>query len=249
VTAPVFVVPHDRATAARAGGKVALDGGEGRHAVVVRRIRPGELLHLSDGVGTLLHTRVIDASSDSLVCEVLQRVNVPPPSPSVVLVQALAKGDRSELAVEACTEVGVDRIVPWSATRSIVQWRGERGDRALRRWRSTAHEAAKQSRRAWFPVVEKLSSTAGVAARLSAATLGLVLHEESAAVPIGSIDPPDSGDVVLVVGPEGGITAEELAAFRAAGAVFVRLGPTVLRTSTAGAVAAGVVLSRTARWA
>lgn len=247
MTAPVFVLPPDGATVAHTGTKVTLDGSEGRHAAVVRRIRPGELVHLTDGTGTLLSTRVVDASPDGLACEVLERVDVPPPRPSVVLVQALAKGDRGELAVEACTEVGVDRIVPWSAGRSIVQWRGDRADKALQKWRRTAYEAAKQSRRAWFPAVEPLSSTAEVAARLGTAELGLVLHGQSA-VSLGSIDVPDDGEVVLVVGPEGGITAAELAAFRAAGAVCVRLGPTVLRASTAGAVTAGIILSRTLRW-
>jgi 16S rRNA (uracil1498-N3)-methyltransferase len=247
VTAPLFVVPPDRATAAQAGGKVVLDGDEGRHAAVVRRIRPGEIVSLTDGAGTLLHTRVIAASAAGLVCETLARIDVPPPAPSVVLVQALAKGDRSELAIAACTEVGVDRIVPWSAARSVVQWRGDRGDKALRKWRSTAYEAAKQSRRPWFPVVEPLASTADIAARLSAALLALVLHEESA-VPISSVEIPAAGEVVLVVGPEGGLTADEVAAFRAGGGVPVRLGPTVLRTSTAGVVAAGVILSRTRRW-
>jgi 16S rRNA (uracil1498-N3)-methyltransferase len=248
VTAPVFVVPPDRAAAAQVGGKVVLDGDEGRHAAVVRRIRPGEIVSLTDGAGTLLHTRVIDAAAHGLACETLARIAVPAPAPLLVLVQALAKGDRGELAVAASTEVGTDRIVPWSAARSVVQWRGDRGDKALRKWWSTAYEAAKQSRRSWFPVVEPLAATADVASRLSDASLALVLHEESA-VPIASVDIPEAGEVVLVVGPEGGLTPDEVAAFRAAGAVPVRLGPTVLRTSTAGVVAAGVILSRTRRWA
>jgi 16S rRNA (uracil1498-N3)-methyltransferase len=248
VTAPVFVVPADRAAAAQVGEKVVLDGDEGRHAAVVRRIRPGEIVSLTDGTGTLLHTRVIDAAAHGLVCETLARIAVPAPAPVLVLVQALAKGDRGELAVATSTEVGVDRILPWSAARSVVQWRGDRGDKALRKWRSTAYEAAKQSRRAWFPVVEPLVVTSDVASRLSHASLPLVLHEESA-VTIASVDIPESGEVVLVVGPEGGLTSEEVAAFRAASAVPVRLGPTVMRTSTAGVVAAGVILSRTRRWA
>jgi 16S rRNA (uracil1498-N3)-methyltransferase len=164
------------------------------------------------------------------------------------VAQALAKGDRGELAVEMLTEVGVDEIVPWAAQRSVVQWKAERGDKALRRWRSTAREAAKQSRRAWLPVVTEPADTSQVAARLTAAAVALVLHEE-ASLPLGTGDLPDNGEIVLVVGPEGGIALDELDAFTAAGARMATLGPTVLRTSTAGPVAAAVLLSRTARWA
>jgi 16S rRNA (uracil1498-N3)-methyltransferase len=165
----------------------------------------------------------------------------------VTVVQALPKGERGELAVELMSEVGVDAIVPWAAGRCVTQWTGERGAKALRRWRSTAREAAKQSRRAWFPDVTELATTAAVAKGVEAATLALVLHE-GADRGLGDLTVPLDGDVVLVVGPEGGITDDEIGVFTAAGGLAVRLGPTVLRTSTAGAVAAGILLSRTARW-
>jgi 16S rRNA (uracil1498-N3)-methyltransferase len=165
----------------------------------------------------------------------------------VTVVQALAKGDRGELAVELMTEVGVDTIVPWAASRCMTQWKGERGAKALRRWRSTAREAAKQSRRAWFPEVTELATTANVVELIRPAVMPLILHE-SAGGGVGELAPPPAGDIVLVVGPEGGITDDEIDQFGAVGAVAVRLGPTVLRTSTAAAVAAGVLLARTARW-
>lgn len=161
-----------------------------------------------------------------------------------MVVQALAKGDRGELAVELLTEVGVDVIIPWAADRSVVRWEAERGRKALARWRSTAAEAAKQARRIWWPEVTALATTADVAARLAMAALPLVLHEE-ATVALASVDVPPTGELVLVVGPEGGIGAEEMAALAAP---CYRLGDTVLRTSTAGLAASAVLLARTGRW-
>jgi 16S rRNA (uracil1498-N3)-methyltransferase len=162
-----------------------------------------------------------------------------------VLVQALAKGDRGELAVELAVELGVDEVVPWSAARSVTRWDGARGERSRDRWRSVARAAAKQSRRAWVPTVAPLASTRQVAARLSAGSL--VLHE-AADTPLATVALPAGGDLVLVVGPEGGLDDAELAAFAAAGAVPVRLGPEVVRTSTAGAAALAALSLRTGRW-
>ena len=244
MSAPVFFA--DRA-ALLAGRTVVLDGAEGRHAAVVRRTRAGEPVVLTDGAGLAVEGVVARVERDRLVVDVVAVSELARPQPGVTVAQALPKGDRAELAVEALTEVGVDRVVPWAATRAVTRWRDDRGEKALERWRSTAREAAKQSRRTWWPAVDPLAVTADVVRLLEAAALGLVLHEE-AATPIGAVAVPAAGEVVVVVGPEGGITPEELAAFEAAGARLVRLGPTVLRTSTAGAVAAGVLLATTARW-
>jgi 16S rRNA (uracil1498-N3)-methyltransferase len=235
------------AAALRASDVVVLDGDEGRHAAVVRRITPGETVELTDGAGQLARCVVVAASKQGLTCEVQERVDVPEPRPRVVVAQAIPKGDRGETAVETLTEVGVDEILPWQAQRCMVRWTGERGDKALRRWRSTAREAGKQARRAWLPVVGDAVPTAALAARVGAAALAVVLHEE-ATEPLGTLEPPADGDILLVVGPEGGVAPEELDQLTAAGAVAVRLGPTVLRTSTAGTVAAGVVLAKTERW-
>jgi 16S rRNA (uracil1498-N3)-methyltransferase len=163
------------------------------------------------------------------------------------VVQAIPKGDRGEAAVEGMTEVGVDRIVPWTAARCVPVWQGERGSRSLARWRVTAREAAKQCRRAWVPEVAEPASTGQVAEMIAAASCAIILEPE-AADSLGRLEPPASGGVLVVVGPEGGITDEESKAFLAAGATSRGLGPTVLRTSTAGMVAAGVLLSRSRRW-
>jgi len=244
VSPPVFLIDS---TALRED-RVVLEGPEGRHAVTVRRLRPGERVDLTDGDGLLAECVVAAvAGKDRLVLEVLARHRHQPPSPRLVVVQALPKGERGELAVETMTEAGVDEIVPWQAARCVTRWRPDRMDKALGRWRTTAREAAKQSRRSRLPQIPPLATTEQVAARLAGAARAIVLHE-AATVPLRAVDLPSEGEIIAVVGPEGGITDEELACFAEAGAVAVRLGPTVLRTSTAGVAAAAILLSATGRW-
>jgi 16S rRNA (uracil1498-N3)-methyltransferase len=223
------------------GVVLVLDGPEAHHAATVQRLRVGESLLVGDGRGTLVRATVAGVGHGSLSLRLGERTFQPPPAPRIVVVQGIAKGDRGELAVQAMTEVGVDVIVPWAAARSVVQWKSERPHQ---RWAATAREAAKQSRRAWVPVVETLSSTKDIVARWNGA---LVLHEE-AAVNLSTVELPTVGDVVLVVGPEGGIAPDELGAFEEAGAKAVRLGFNVLRTSTAGSAAIAVVSVRLGRW-
>lgn len=227
---------------------VTVEGSEGRHAVSVLRLTNGEPIELVDGGGRRLTGTVAGTEGRSTVTVQVTSVEVdPPPAPRITVVQALPKGDRGELAVELLTEIGVDVIIPWSARHCVAQWKGERAERGLRRWRDAAHAAGKQSRRARFPEVAPLHRTEQVVDLLSAADLGIVLHE-SATESVSSITPPLRGDVVLVVGPEGGLDDEERTLFSAAGARTVRMGPTVLRTSSAGIAAVAALLSRTSRW-
>jgi 16S rRNA (uracil1498-N3)-methyltransferase len=190
---------------------------------------------------------VASARPGELELTVVARRTLPPPQPRLAVLQAIPKGDRGELAVELLTEAGVDVIVPWAADRCVAVWRGERAASARRRWVTAATEAAKQSRRALFPEVTAQADLAAAVQRISAAALAIVLDPD-AARDAASLELPASGDIVVVVGPEGGITPAEDEAMRAAGAVAAALGPTVLRASTAGVVAASVLLSRTARW-
>src|SRR5690242_3766246 len=193
----------------RAGDQVTVEGDEAHHAVAVRRLRVGEPLALTDGRGTTVLGSVAETGKRRLTLLVDRVERVPEPAPRFTVVQGLPKGDRGELAVEVLTEIGVSTIVPWAAGRSVAVWRGDRVAKGLARWRSTAREAAKQSRRAWFPEVAGLASTADVSALVSDASTALLLHER-AATGLGELPVPDRGSVLVVVGPEGGITDEEL---------------------------------------
>jgi 16S rRNA (uracil1498-N3)-methyltransferase len=239
---PVFVAP---VAGVSAGDRVTLEGDEGRHAATVKRLRAGEQLVLTDGAGVAALGTVVESAKASLLVEVDSVDRTPRESPRITVVQAIPKGDRGELAVEVLTEVGVDRIVPWAASRSVAVWRGERAAKSLAKWRTTAQAAAKQARRVWFPEVTEMVSTTEVAGLIAEADLAVVLHEDATGA-LAELALDGVSSIVVVVGPEGGISEEELAAF--AGAHVVRLGSSVLRTSTAGVAAVAALLSRTPRW-
>jgi len=234
------------------GELAVVEGDEGFHAATVRRIRRGEELVLGDGAGGLARCMVEQAGRDGLQARVLDRWQVPPVQPPVTVVQALPKTERSELAIELATEAGVDTLVPWQAGRCVARWDGARADKGLRRWRAVARAASQQSRRAHIPSVDGVLSTAALTQRIAEAVASggmvLALHE-SAAGQLTNLSLAQAKSVMLVVGPEGGIAPEELAAMTGAGATAVRLGPTVLRTSTAAAVALGALGVLTPRWA
>ncbi|WP_244929152.1 16S rRNA (uracil(1498)-N(3))-methyltransferase [Nocardioides sp. W7] len=242
---PVHLVPSLDGVCV--GSSVTVDGDEAHHAVAVRRLRVGEAVVLTDGRGTSVVAEVGATGKRVFSVTVTSVETAPAPAPAITVVQALPKGDRGELAVEVLTEVGVARVVPWAASRSVAVWKGERAEKSLARWRSTAREAAKQARRSWFPEVDPLASTADVVALVASASLAVVLHE-AATVPLTSLAVPADGSVLVVVGPEGGLADDEVAALVAAGATSVRLGAEVLRTSTAGVVAVAALLARTPRW-
>ena len=246
MTAPLFFVPADRLAGSTAGSELVLDGPEGRHGATVKRIAVGEQVLLTDGIGHRA-TAVVQSVGVGTLRLRLQAITLErQPDSRFVLVQALAKGDRGEQAIEAATELGVDEVVPWQAARSIVIWRGERAARSLRKWELVVLAATKQSRRTRVPLVGEPADQGAVIARIETAALALVLHEQ-AQEPLAGLELPASGDVVLIVGPEGGVAPDELSAFVAAGAVAVRLGPNILRSSSAGP-AALAVLSAAGRW-
>lgn len=249
MTSPVFVGSATALAAASVGGVVRLDGPEGRHAVSVRRIGPGEPIDLVDGLGRRVSGSVrvvIDKQTLEMAIDAVD--DEPDPRPRVIAVQAVPKGDRGELAVDLLTEIGADVIIPWAAANCVTQWKGDRAERSHQRWVDAAHAAGKQARRARFPEVEPLASTGDVVARIAGAATALVLHED-ALTPIAATAPPADGDLLLVIGPEGGLTPGERDAFAAAGATEVRLGPSVLRTSSAGIAAISALLARSPRWA
>jgi 16S rRNA (uracil1498-N3)-methyltransferase len=243
-TPPVFLA--DAAELER--GSITLTGAEGRHAATVRRLSAGERADVTDGAGTIAECTVTRTGPGVIELAVLTKRTIPAAEPRIVVVQAIPKGDRGELAVEIMTEVGVDEVIAWQAERSVARWRSDRAGKALARWQATAREAAKQSRRAWIPEVTGPERTPAVARRVAAADLAILLDPGGEAA-FGGLAMPHQGEIVVIVGPEGGVSPAEADALTGAGAVPARLGPTVLRTSSAGAVAAALALAKSDRWA
>lgn len=245
MTAPLFVVEPDELAGLASHDTVELSGPEAHHAARVVRLKLGEEVLVTDRQGSRVRTVVDTVTGDLVRLRIVDRADEPEPSMRLTMVQALAKDGRDEDAVEAATELGVDGIVPWQADRSIVRWKGPKVDKGLRKWANVVDRAAKQSRRGRWPSLEPLLSTPQLADRCSGTT-PFVLHE-NAETPLAGIDLPTDGEVLLVVGPEGGVSPAELEQLVAAGAVPVRLGRSVLRSSTAGP-AAIAVLSARSRW-
>ncbi|QNE34242.1 16S rRNA (uracil(1498)-N(3))-methyltransferase [Leifsonia shinshuensis] len=227
------------------GARLTLTGPEAKHAATVNRTRPGESVLIGNGRGLVASGEVLVATSAELTIDVEAVERVPRAEPAITLVQALAKGDRDELAVQAATELGVDAVLPWSASRSVSRWEGAKVAKGRDRWAAIVREASKQSIRAWTPEVGELATTKQVAAL--AATHRVLVLEPGATSALTAVR-PDGRPLALVVGPEGGIAPQELDAFLAAGAEVVRLGDTVLRTSTAGPAALAVLNAALGRW-
>ncbi|ALV43390.1 16S rRNA methyltransferase [Pseudarthrobacter sulfonivorans] len=237
------------------GARFVLQGPEARHAVTVKRLSPGEAVDIADGAGRRLTGTVVSASPAELTVECSALVVEGRPDIRLVLVQALAKGDRDELAVETATELGIDAVVPWQSERSIVRWKGERAAKAHAKWQSVVTAAAKQARRAWIPEVRATVDTPGLAAAVAAADLAVILHED-AVRPLRSVleswqgTQADAGplEILLIVGPEGGISPREVTRLCDAGAVTALLGHHVLRSSTAGPAAVVLASDVLGRW-
>ena len=258
MSAPVFLVDSSHLRDYKVGDKVLLDGDEGRHAGTVQRKRPGEHVDLVDGQGTRLRCQVQDVQKSGVTLDVEEVITEPAPNIEVTLVQALAKGDRDEQAIEMATEAGIDKVLPWQADRSIVIWRGARAAKSQARWLATIRAATKQSRRAFLPKLENDVNSKELANLIKGVTenqgVVYVLHESgenalaSDPVFLTLQDAVQTTEILIVIGPEGGITETELQAFEKNGARIVRLGPGVLRTSTAGVVALSLLSLKIGRW-
>lgn len=256
---PVFYAAPEELAPLLAGAHFILTGAEGRHATTVKRLTAGEPADVCDGAGLRLVCTVADAVPGSLTVVVQERRQEPAPAVSLTLVQALAKGDRDELAIEMATELGIDTVVPWQAERSIVRWKMDKALKGVQKWRQVVTAAAKQARRASIPHVGDLAGTAGICELIAEADLALILHEDasdpvaavarqwSAQIMASSAGSP-AGNVLMVVGPEGGMSPAEVSAFTAAGARTALLGHHVLRSSTAGPAAVVVLNQELGRW-
>ena len=236
-----------RVAQCRPGQVVSVEGAEARHAVTVSRVRPGERLRLGNGAGLLVEGTVVTAEAAVLTLRVDDASETAAATPRIRLVQALAKGDRDELAIQAATELGVDGVIPWTAARSITKWEGPKIAKGHERWTSIVREASKQSVRAWLPSVAPLASTRQLA--VLATTTRMLLLDPTATARLTEVAmPTDDRDILLVDGPEGGISPAELFLLQEAGATPIRLGETVLRTSTAGPVAIAILNATLGRW-
>lgn len=220
------------------GSTIVLDGSEGRHAATVSRVRVGEKLAVGNGKGLMVSAEVLTTAKDSVELRVESVESFTPSAPKLILVQALAKTDRDERAIEAATELGVDEVIPWAADRSVSKWDGAKIDKGLLRWSSIVREATKQSIRPFIPEVGPHLTSKQLLSHLEGVRI-LVL-DPTGTEPLSKVT-LDGRDIAMVVGPEGGITPVELERFAEAGASIVSLGTNILRTSTAGPAALAIL--------
>ena len=229
------------------GGLVELTGAEAKHAVTVNRSRGGDGIRIGNGRGLVVSGVIETLDAGTVGVRATTVAQEPEPTPRLVLVQALAKGDRDELAIQAATELGVSGIIPWAASRSVSRWEGQKKEKGRARWETIVREASKQSIRSFVPPVSPIAST--VELQRLAATSRVVLLDPTATDRLSAIDVVgDERDLLLVVGPEGGISDSELENLTTSGAIRARLGDTVLRTSSAGPAALAVLNVALGRW-
>ncbi|MFJ4025910.1 16S rRNA (uracil(1498)-N(3))-methyltransferase [Paenarthrobacter sp. NPDC089989] len=254
---PVFFTPAGSLDGLGPGSVFILEGPEARHAVTVKRLAVGESVDLADGSGARLTGKVSDAGQGSLSVTATDVVFEEQPRVRLVLVQALAKGDRDELAIETATELGIDAVIPWQAERSIVRWKGDRAAKAHAKWQSVVTAAAKQARRAWIPEVRSIVDSVSLAKAVAGADVAVILHEDAKnglrsvledAAQLAVAGPDAPREVLLIVGPEGGISPREVTRLSDAGAVTALLGHHVLRSSTAGPAAVVLASDVLGRW-
>jgi 16S rRNA (uracil1498-N3)-methyltransferase len=261
VSNPVFFTAPGTLDQQVPGSTFVLEGAEARHAVTVKRLAAGETVDIADGAGKRLTGTVTAAAPGELTVECSDVAVEPRPAVRLVLVQALAKGDRDELAAETATELGIDAVIPWQAERSIVRWKAERAAKAHAKWQSVVTAAAKQARRAWIPEVRAAVDGPGLLAAVAAADLAVILHEDAVrplrqvleawldgAGTDGGTPTGQSREILLIVGPEGGISPREVTRLCDAGAVTALLGHHVLRSSTAGPAATVLASDILGRW-
>lgn len=217
------------------GNDVVLRGEESRHAARVLRVREGEEITVADSTGLVVRARVSEIGDLDVRAAIFERTTHPAPDPTLTVCPALPRGGKVEEIIEDLTELGVDRIIPWFAERSVQNWDERKMEKHLTRWREVARAAAKQSKRPFLPIVEPVGLPIGD---------GVVVLHESATALLRDVPGPVTA---IITGPEGGLTPDEVAAFEAEGATIASLGPQVLRAQTAPVAAAVLVMARMGR--
>ncbi|WKD58893.1 16S rRNA (uracil(1498)-N(3))-methyltransferase [Corynebacterium caspium] len=255
---PVFL--HPDLSTATIGSVVELAGPEARHAITVKRLGIGSEIELVDAQlnrrirAMISHT----AGKAALQAEVLGISDEIPADPRVSIVQAIPKAERSELAIDLGTQAGADAFIAWQSQRTVAKWTaGTKAEKGIAKWQTQAAQSAKQARRATIPAVSGPLNTAQVvqwlekerAENLAAGqNLQILVLHEAGATALKDTPVIQSGHIVLLIGPEGGISPEEITQLEAVGAQIVVLGPEVLRTASASMVALAALGMVTPRW-
>ncbi|MGA0112968.1 MAG: 16S rRNA (uracil(1498)-N(3))-methyltransferase [Candidatus Nanopelagicaceae bacterium] len=225
-------------------GSLEIDGDEAKHAISSLRIKNGELISVTDGKGGRADAQVISVTGKTFVVELNNYQQEPSSQIKLTVVQALTKGDRARETIELLTEAGVDQIIPWSAQRCVGQWK----DDALEKWRVWSKEATKQSRRSWIPEISEIQTTIDIVKRVKDSELSLIFHETGEKKLSQVLSEKSPSSLLLIIGPEGGISETELEAFKLAGAIEVSMGKPVFRSAHAGAAALAAVQTGLKVW-
>ena len=225
---------------------IEVAGDEAHHAIKVLRIKLGEEILVSDGAGNWVRAVVENIEKKTFMAKVLERGFQEEKFPRLIVVQGLPKSDRVKDAIEILVESGVDLIIPWQADRSISKWQKD----SLDKWQSAAVAATKQSRRFRKPEIVDGLSLSQLLEIESENSAFLVMHESATTKLSEVVTSKFAGmsEIIIVIGPEGGISDSELALLEGAGAHIVGLGPEVFRSAHAGGAALSAVSALIGRW-
>jgi 16S rRNA (uracil1498-N3)-methyltransferase len=221
-----------------------LENEEAHHAIKVLRLNTGEVIKISDGVGNWVSGPIVEIAKKELYISITERGEIQAAKPELVLVQAVTKSDRNKEMLELAVEAGVDRIIPWQSERSISKWQSD----SEQKWQVGIKQSCKQARQVKLPQLMQVMSTSEVIKSIGEGGFGIVFHEEASTKFSDLTIPNSQSSVYLVIGPEGGISEQELLSFQNNGSKVVRLGDTVLRSAHAGFAALSAVQTKLGRW-
>ena len=221
-----------------------LENEEAHHAIKVLRLNTGEVIKISDGVGNWVSGPIVEIAKKELYVSITERGQIQAAKPELVLVQAITKSDRNKEMLELAVEAGVDRIIPWQSERSISKWQSDSEEK----WQVGIKQSCKQARQTKLPNLMQVMSTAELVKTIGSGGYGIVFHEEASTKFSELTIPNSQSSVYLVIGPEGGISEQELLSFQNNGSKVVRLGETVLRSAHAGFAALSAVQTKLGRW-
>lgn len=222
------------------GGSYEFANDDANHAIRVLRMQAGDEFMLSDGNGSWSQVVATEVKKKSMQVRVMDSGFQAPLATTITVIQALPKGDRAKEAIELLTEAGVDRIVPWASARSI--------GKGSEKFAITAREASKQSRRFRIPEVTEVATTAQICEAIKLSDLAIAFHESATSKLSDQVSSHNVEHLLIIIGPEGGLTDEEIAAFTEAGAKVALMGRPILRSAHAGIAAVSAVSALLKVW-